>query len=284
MFMGFYFQRLEICPAGKIITLIGLPIGIISGTFNIIPILTYIPGTAPGYTGMSVAGTATGAMLTVLAHPWLSQSSSKQGKLGVSRLAVILVCIGALMLFMLFSELLSESRHDFIKILTYWEEALFVLSIISLLILLSPKGQRDYVHSVSVGCVISMGLGVAFATAYYFGRFRELGGESDLDRLGIPIAVAVIISIYSCFLFLVVIIFGLTQGRLNAGRFGTMNWHMTEIYVFFVFLMLAPPSIWEAIGKSNFDDSAVSNEALASRIQSLEEKLEELDIPIDVGQ
>ncbi len=63
-----------------------------------------------------------------------------------------------------------------------------------------------------------------------------------------------------------------------------MNWHMTEIWVFFVFLMLAPPSIREAIGKSNFDASAVSNEALASRIKSLEVRLEELDTPVDVGQ
>lgn len=277
LFMGFYFQRLEICPAGKIITLIGLPIGIISGTFNIIPILTYIPETAPGFTGLSVAGAATGAMLTVLAHPWLNQSSSNQGKLGVSRLAVILVCIGALMLFMLFSDLAADSRHDFIGILNHWKEALFILSIISLLILLSPKRQRSYLHSVSVGCVISMGLGVAFATAYYFGCFRELGSESDLDRLGIPIGNAVIVSLYSCFIFITVIVLGLTQGKLNAGSFGTMNWHMTEIYVFFVFLMLAPPSIWEAIGKGIYDESALSNEALASRIQSLEERLQELD-------
>ena len=129
-----------------------------------------------------------------------------------------------------------------------------------------------------------MGLGVAFATTYYFGAFSGLGTESDAAMLGQSLATTIIISFYSSFIFIAVIVYGLTRGKLNAARFGIMNWHMTEIYVFFVFLMLAPPSIWEAIGKSTHDSSAVSNEALASRIQSLEERLEELDIPVDVGQ
>ena len=287
LFIGFYFQRLGICPAGKITTLIGLPIGIISGTLNLIPIMNDLStGNVFELSGICVAGAATGATLTVLAHPWLNQSNVKQNKSVVSSLVIILVCIGALMLFMLFCELYANSfygEHGFFDLFHQWP-ALFLLSIISLLILLTPNGQRNYLNSVSVGCVISMGLGVAFATTYYFGAFSGLGTESDAAMLGQSLATTIIISFYSSFIFIAVIVYGLTRGKLNAARFGIMNWHMTEIYVFFVFLMLAPPSIWEAIGKSTHDSSAVSIEALASRIQSLEERLEELDIPVDVGQ
>jgi len=266
LFMGFYFQRLGICSAGKIITLIGLPIGILSGTLNLVPMFSYLRDQdfAWGLTGVCAFISVAGAMLSVIAHSWSNHITPKKAALVSDRWAVFLVCLGALAIFMLFCELYAFSfyaEQDWIDIMSHQWSALFVLSTISLLILLAPNGQRSYLNSVSVGCVVSMGLGVGFSAAYYF------SGHVDRANLGLILAFAIIMIVYSSLLYIVSIIFRVTKNESEVANLGKMNWHMAEIYVFFVFLMMAPASVWEIL----------AGDPWQSQYEQIEERLLKLE-------
>jgi hypothetical protein len=265
LFIGFYFQRLGICAAGKIITLIGLPIGILSGTLNVIPILENLGGSIPlwSLTGICAFISVTGAMLSVIAHTWSDDRPPKKDA-SAGRWEVFLVCLGAVMMLMLFCELYADSfyaEHDWLTIMSHQWPALFVLSTISLLILITPNSQRSYLHSVSVGCVISMGLGIGFSTAYYF------SGHLDPATLGISLAFAIIIITYSSLLYTVTIIYRVTQGEYALANLGKMNWHMAEIYVFYIFLTMTPPSLFET-----FMNESEQFEQLEERLLELEQR------------
>lgn len=264
LFMGFYFQRLGICSAGKIITSIGLPIGILSGTLNVIPMMSYLtdPNAAWGLTGICASISVAGAMLSVIAHSWSDHISVEKIAGGAAKREVFLVCLGTLAIFMLFCELYANSfyaKHDWLNIMSHYWLALFLLSIISLLVLFTPNNQRNYLNSVSVGCVISMGLGVGFSTAYYF------SGHQNPATLGAAFAFALIIIIYSSLLYLVSIIFRVTKSESEVANLGKMNWHMAEIYVFYIFLTMTPPSLWESISGDS------------RQLEQLEERLLELE-------
>ena len=266
LFMGFYFQRLGICSAGKIITLIGLPIGILSGTLNLVPMFSNLRDEdfTWGLTGVCAFISVAGAMLSVIAHSWSNHITPKKAAHVSDRWAVFLVCLGALAIFMLFCELYAFSfyaEQDWIDIMSHQWSALFVLSTISLLILLAPNGQRSYLNSVSVGCVVSMGLGVGFSAAYYF------SGHVDRANLGLILAFAIIMIVYSSLLYIVSIIFRVTKNESEVANLGKMNWHMAEIYVFFVFLMMAPASVWEIL----------AGDPWQSQYEQIEERLLKLE-------
>ena len=137
----------------------------------------------------------------------------------------------------------------------------FTASIISLLILCRPSSQQGFLSAIATGCVISMGLGVASATAYYF------DASSSPAKLGTPIAFSIISIFYSLFAYVVIVIISLLKTELEPIEFGKMNWHMAEIYVFFVFLTLTPASLWEAITLDPWQP----------RYEQLEERLIELE-------
>jgi len=266
LFIGFYFQRLGICAAGKIITLIGLPIGILSGTLNTISIFEHLsnPLGIWSLTGICAFISVTGAMLSVIAHTWSDHIPAETIADSSDRREVFLVCLGAVMIFMLFCELYTNSFYaelNWLNIISHPWPALFVLSTIALLILFTPNSQRSYLHSVSVGCVISMGLGIGFYTAYYF------SANLDPAKLGGAIAFAIIIIIYSSLLYLVSIIFRVTKRKFEVDNLGKMNWHMAEIYVFYIFLTMRPPSLWESI----------SGDPWQPQYEQLEERLLELE-------
>jgi hypothetical protein len=266
LFIGFYFQRLGICSAGKIITLIGLPIGILSGTLNVIAMMENLtdPDAAWGLTGICASISVTGAMLSVIAHTWSDHIPPKKDAFVSDRWDVFLACLGTLAIFMLFCELYANSfyaRLSWLTIISHQWPALFLLSTISLLILLTPNSQRSYLNSVSVGCVVSMGLGVGFSTAFYF------SGHQDPATLGIALAFALIVIIYSSLLYIVSIIFRVTKSESEVANLGKMNWHMAEIYVFYIFISMTPPSLWEVIS-----DNPRQFEQLEERLLELEQR------------
>jgi hypothetical protein len=269
LFIGFYFQRLGICAAGKIITLIGLPIGILSGTLNTISIFERLSNLLGiwSLTGICAFISVTGAMLSVIAHPWSGHIPAEKVADSSDRREVFLVCLGAVMMLMLFCELYANSfsggygGHSFATIMSHQWPALFLLSTILLLILLAPNGQRSYLNSVSVGCVISMGLGIGFSTAYYF------SGHLDPATLGISLAFALVIITYSSLLYTVTIIYRVTQGEYALANLGKMNWHMAEIYVFYIFLTMTPPSLFET-----FMNESEQFEQLEERLLELEQR------------
>jgi len=106
-----------------------------------------------------------------------------------------------------------------------------------------------------------MGLGIGFYTAYYF------SANLDPAKLGGAIAFAIIIIIYSSLLYLVSIIFRVTKRKFEVDNLGKMNWHMAEIYVFYIFLTMRPPSLWESI----------SGDPWQPQYEQLEERLLELE-------
>lgn len=267
LFIGFYFQRLGICAAGKIIALIGLPIGILSGTLNVIPIMESLSNPHLGYGGLvgsTVFAAVTGAMLSLIASTWVDGMTFETTSSNPRKREAFLVCLAALIMFCLFSELYANSfdaSQSILGLMNHPGKALFILSIISLFILCRPTSQQGFLRAIATGCVISMGLGVASATAYYF------DASSSPAKLGTPIAFSIISIFYSLFAYVVIVIISLLKTELEPIEFGKMNWHMAEIYVFFVFLTLTPASLWEAITLDPWQP----------RYEQLEERLIELE-------
>ena len=270
LFIGFYFQRLGICAAGKIITLIGLPIGILSGTLNVIPIMESLSNPHLGYGGLvgsTVFAAVTGAMLSLIASTWVDGMSFETTSSNSRKRGAFLVWLAAFIMFCLFSELYANSfdasHHWLSYIMTHQWIALFVVSTISLLILCRPSSQQGFLRAIAAGCVISMGLGVASATAYYF------DGMGSAAKLGVPIAFSIISIVYSLFAYVVIVIMSLLKTEFEPIEFGKMNWHMAEIYVFFVFLTVTPPSLWETFAG---DSSSRQFEQFEERLLELEQR------------
>jgi len=108
-----------------------------------------------------------------------------------------------------------------------------------------------------------MGLGIGFSTARYF------SSHLDPSAMGWSIAFSIFIIIYSSLLYLVSIIFRVTKSESEVANLGKMNWHMAEIYVFYIFLTMTPPSLWEIIS----DDPWQSQyEQLVERLLELEQR------------
>ena len=276
LFIGFYFQRLGICAAGKIIALIGLPIGILSATLNLIPIMESLSNPHLGYGGLvgsTVFAAVTGAMLSLIASTWVDGISFETASSNPRKREAFLVCLAALIMFCLFSELYANSfdaSHHWLTIMTHQWLALFVVSTISLLILCRPSSQQGFLRAIATGCVISMGLGVASATAYYCEAFIFPA------KLGVSIAFSIISIVYSLFAYVVIVIMSLLKTELEPIEFGKMNWHMAEIYVFFVFLTVTPASLWEALSDWN-SDRVKTYDPWQSQYEQLEERLLELE-------
>ena len=282
LFMGFYFQRLGICAAGKIITLIGLPIGILSGTLNVIPIMESLSNPHLGFGGLlgsTVFAAVTGAMLSLIASTWVDDMPFETASSNPRKREALLVCLAALLMFCLFSELYANSfdaSQNFLGHMNHPGKALFLLSIISLLILCRPSSQQGFLRAIATGCVISMGLGVASATAYYFDASSAGDPTLSLAKMAFPIIFSIISIVYSLFAYVVIVIMSLLKTELEPIEFGKMNWHMAEIYVFFVFLTLTPASLWEVLSDWN-SDRVKTYDPWQPQYEQLEERLLELE-------
>jgi hypothetical protein len=282
LFIGFYFQRLGICAAGKIIALIGLPIGILSATLNLIPIMESLSNPHLGYGGLlgsTVFAAVTGAMLSLIASTWVDGISFETASSNPRKREAFLVCLTALIMFCLFSELYANSfdaSHRWLTAMTHQWLALFVVSTISLLILCRPSSQQGFLRAIATGCVISMGLGVASATANYFDASYAGDPTLSLAKMGLPIAFSIISIVYSLFAYVVIVIMTLLKTELEPIEFGKMNWHMAEIYVFFVFLTLTPASLWEVLGDWN-SDRVKTYDSWQPQYEQLEKRLLELE-------
>ena len=61
----------------------------------------------------------------------------------------------------------------------------------------------------------------------------------------------------------------MTKSKSEVANLGKMNWHMAENYVFYIFLTMTPPSLWEALPD---DTEQYEQEKIEERLLKLEQQ------------
>jgi hypothetical protein len=60
--------------------------------------------------------------------------------------------------------------------------------------------------------------------------------------------------------------------QLRPNMFALKNWHLAEMFTFWVFALMSPPSLWEALEAAGSDEEG-KTEQMEMRISELEDRL-----------
>jgi hypothetical protein len=69
--------------------------------------------------------------------------------------------------------------------------------------------------------------------------------EDALSEVGPTMALGLLSLVYGTFAYIVSIFYASTERSIAASSLYGTNWHLVEAYTFLVFLLFAPPSIFE---------------------------------------
>ena len=76
---------------------------------------------------------------------------------------------------------------------------------------------------------------------------------------------------YSTSLYIGLVIWTMLNKQLRPNMFALKNWHLAEMFTFWVFALMSPPSLWEAMAA--FSEEGEKTEQMEVRISELEDRL-----------
>ena len=115
-----------------------------------------------------------------------------------------------------------------------------LLTIIPLVTMINHKSETALLRA-SNGCLIVFGLAVGIGTVSYFAV------SSEPKEIGVGFAFSLVLMIYSGLLYICLDIWTLLSEQLRPNMFALKNRHLAEMFTFWVFAVMSPPSLWEAI-------------------------------------
>ena len=130
---------------------------------------------------------------------------------------------------------------------------------------LANNNKADITERLTNGALIAFGIGVAVNTVVYYGSYKEPAA------LGLSFASVLVTMFYAGLMYVGIILWVILSGGLRPRMFALKNWHLAEIFTFWIFAAMSPPSLWDAISNDIVDQSDL--EALELRIEELEERL-----------
>ena len=77
---------------------------------------------------------------------------------------------------------------------------------------------------------------------------------------------------YSGWRYIGLVIWTMLNKQLRPNIFALKNWHLAEMFTFWVFAVMSPPSVWEALEVASSDEEGKA-EQMGMRISELEDWL-----------
>ncbi|MDG1233062.1 MAG: hypothetical protein P8P91_12445, partial [Pseudomonadales bacterium] len=136
-----------------------------------------------------------------------------------------------------------------------------LISILIIVTMINHKSET-MLQRVSNGCLIVFALAVGIGTLNYFAV------NNNPREIGVGFSFSVVLMLYSALLYVCIVIWTMLSKQLRPNMFALKNWHLAEMFTFWVFALMSPPSLWEAIS-----DEEGKAEQMEMRISELEDRL-----------
>ena len=156
---------------------------------------------------------------------------------------------------------LGVGKTEFPVISSHPYSYAILISIIFLATMINHKSETMLLRA-SNGCLIVFGLAVGIGTVNYFAVNNSPG------EIGIGFSFSFVLMFYSSLLYVCIVIWTMLSKQLRPNMFALKNWHLAEMFTFWVFAVMSPPSLWEAIS-----DEEGKAEQMEMRISELEDRL-----------
>jgi|GEM_PF-657333 len=265
-------QQARICHPCAAVALLGLPVGMLFSVLTIVALLNGLTeaGKAPYVAGMALLPVVVGGAASVFCYSWTKTNgqATYSARLNTKEIftvflsfAIIFVCSMTTII-----STMGISGIDLIS-LFLWHPLKYVIliTIIPLVTMINHKSETALLRA-SNGCLIVFGLAVGIGTVSYFAV------NSEPEAIGIGFAFSLVLMIYSGLLYICLVIWTMLSKQLRPNMFALKNWHLAEMFTFWVFALMSPPSLWEALEAAGSDEEG-KTEQMEMRISELEDRL-----------
>ena len=143
---------------------------------------------------------------------------------------------------------------------------LILIPIIVLLPMINDDSEALLLRVLN-GCLVAFGLAVALGTVSFYAL------NQDPSLIGIRFAFSLVLMLHSSFLYICLVIWTMLSKQLRPNMFALKNWHLAEMFTFWIFAIMSPPSLWEVIS-----EEGEQVKQMEVRISELEDRLATLSI------
>jgi hypothetical protein len=264
-------KHARICHPCEAIALLGLPVGVVISILCVIGVIKNLAGLSI-VSVMGLLPAVVGGMASVFCYTWTKQSwvsqtnrtlSAKARLTVFASFAVVLICSLTTI-----TESLGLVLHDFPELFSHVLLYVILISIIVFTAMVNDDSESLLARG-SNGCLIVFGLAVGIGTVNYFAV------NNNSREMGVGFAFSLLLMFYSALLYVCIVIWTMLSKQLRPNMFALKNWHLAEMFTFWVFAVMSPPSLWEALEAAGSDEEG-KTEQMEMRISELEDRLAKL--------
>jgi hypothetical membrane protein len=248
-------------PISQTLLATGVPMGLISSYIGVVVLVSKIEGTA--YLGYALAvmllTALYGGLVSALGYAINDASSSAMYPIKKRYLVIFSVSVIALVLMGI-----GENGELFFDPIIFSMYLTFILSFLVL-----GRGKEHFTVVIADAALFASVIIIIFSLIFWFGI------DSTADNRGELIREAIVFSslgvMYGSLIYLLTYIVSLgcvIEQRIDVKK---MNWHLTEVNAFLLFLAFAPTSF------SNYMEERQASEENAIVIEGLIDRIEELE-------
>jgi len=259
---------LNVCHPGTAITLLGLPVGVLLSILGVVSIIYDLTEQSTLASALALLPAVTGGAATTIFYSWADHGiDDLNGHVGLKdRLTVFTVFAVSFMLAItvITQALVGPAAFEIGGIL-YHHFTYMTFFGVFFVVVLANNNKADITEKLINGALIAFGIGVAVNTVVYYGSYEEPAA------IGVSLASVLAMMFYAGLMYVGIILWFILSGTLRPRMFALKNWHLAEIFTFWIFAVMSPPSLWEALSNDPVDQSDL--EVLELRIEELEQRL-----------
>ena len=261
-------KHARICHPGEAVALLGLPVGVMVSILCIIGIMSDLTGEPTIGPAMALLPAVVGGLASVFCYSWTKKSWQLADKSSLSTQARLVVFLSFFTVFVCSSTIITKSLgaalSDFPGLFGHPLSSMIFVSILTLLAVINDDSE-ELLLRVSNACLVTFGLAVALGTISFY------ASQKDAATLGIGLAFSLLLMFYSTSLYIGLVIWTMLNKQLRPNMFALKNWHLAEMFTIWVFALMSPPSLWEAMAA--FSEEGEKTEQMEVRISELEDRL-----------
>ena len=265
-------QRARICHPLAAVALLGLPVGIVLSVLAIIGLLSDLTDERKllAVSAMTLLPVIVGGAASVFCYSWprVSEQPIDQRTMNTKEIFAVFLSFATIFVCSLATILNGMGftlDYTIIGTLQHPNNYAILISILILVTMINHKSETMLLRA-SNGCLIVFGLTVGIGTVNYFAVNNNPG------EIGYGLAFSLVGMFYSSLLYVCIVIWTMLNKQLRPNMFALKNWHLAEMFTFWVFALMSPPSLWEALEAAGSDEEG-KTEQMEMRISELEDRL-----------
>ena len=260
-------QRARVCHPFAAIALLGLPVGMLLSVLTTIGLISDLTDerTFLAAGAMMLLPAIVGGAASVFCYSWprVSEQPIDQRTMNTKEIFAVFLSFATVFVCSLATIVngLDLRLMPLINVLSHPNNYAILISILILVTMINHKSETMLLRA-SNGCLIVFGLAVGIGTVNYFAVNNNPG------EIGIGFSFSFVLMFYSSLLYVCIVIWTMLSKQLRPNMFALKNWHLAEMFTFWVFAVMSPPSLWEAIS-----EEGEQVEQMEMRISELEDRL-----------